>query len=66
MNLSEARAQAGDDQGKWRDRRDLQPVRRQEIKINDGSNVLQIKNGKAEMIEADCPDKFVHASESGI
>ena len=25
-----------------------------EIKINDGSNVLQIKNGKAKMIEADC------------
>lgn len=29
-----------------------------EIKINDGSNVLQIKNGKAKMIEADCPDKL--------
>ena len=30
----------------------------QEILINDGSNVLVINNGKADMIEADCPDKL--------
>lgn len=30
----------------------------QEISINGGSNILQIKNGKASMIEADCPDKL--------
>lgn len=29
-----------------------------EILINDGSNVLIINNGKADMIEADCPDKL--------
>ena len=26
------------------------------IEINHGSNVLQIKNGEAKMLEADCPD----------
>lgn len=30
----------------------------QEIEINNGSNILVIKNGKADMIEADCPDKL--------
>lgn len=30
----------------------------QEIEINDGSNILVIKNGKADMVEADCPDKL--------
>lgn len=30
----------------------------QEIKINDGSNILRIRNGKAKMIEADCPDQL--------
>lgn len=29
-----------------------------EIEINHGSNILQIKNGEADMIEADCPDKL--------
>lgn len=29
-----------------------------EISINHGSNLLQIKNGKAKMIEADCPDQI--------
>lgn len=29
-----------------------------EIVINQGTNILQIKNGKADMIEADCPDKL--------
>ena len=28
----------------------------QEIEINNGSNILLIKDGKADMIEADCPD----------
>lgn len=30
----------------------------QEIEINGGTNLLQIKDGKADMIEADCPDKL--------
>ena len=30
----------------------------QEIEINGGSNKLLIKNGKADMIEADCPDQL--------
>lgn len=30
----------------------------QEIEINGGTNILVIKNGKADMIEADCPDKL--------
>ncbi len=30
----------------------------QEITINQGSNILEIKNGKANMIEADCPDQL--------
>lgn len=30
----------------------------QEIILNDGSNILVIDNGKADMIEADCPDKL--------
>lgn len=30
----------------------------QEISINEGSNILVIKNGKADMKEADCPDKL--------
>ena len=30
----------------------------QEIEINGGTNILLIKNGKADMIEADCPDKL--------
>ena len=30
----------------------------QEIIINEGSNILTINNGKADMIEADCPDKL--------
>ncbi|MGN1267182.1 MAG: NusG domain II-containing protein [Dorea sp.] len=29
-----------------------------EIVINNGTNILQIKNGEADMIEADCPDKL--------
>lgn len=28
------------------------------IELNHGSNVLQIKNGKADMISADCPDQL--------
>ena len=28
----------------------------QEIVLNNGSNVLKIKNGEADMIRADCPD----------
>lgn len=30
----------------------------QEIEINGGTNILQIKNGRAKMIEADCPDQL--------
>lgn len=30
----------------------------QEIRINQGSNVLEIKNGRADMIDADCPDQL--------
>ena len=30
----------------------------QEISINNGTNILVINNGKADMIEADCPDKL--------
>lgn len=30
----------------------------QEISINNGSNILVIKNGKADMIDADCPDQL--------
>ena len=30
----------------------------QEIEINGGTIILVIKNGKADMIEADCPDKL--------
>lgn len=30
----------------------------QEIPINGGTNILEIKDGKADMIEADCPDKL--------
>lgn len=30
----------------------------QEIKINGGTNILTIKNGKAKMTDADCPDQL--------
>lgn len=30
----------------------------QEIEINGGTNHLVIKNGKADMVDADCPDKL--------
>ena len=30
----------------------------QEIEINGGTNILMIKNGRADMIQADCPDKL--------
>lgn len=30
----------------------------QTIKINGGTNILVIKNGYADMVEADCPDKL--------
>ncbi|GFI51103.1 MAG: NusG domain II-containing protein [Dorea sp.] len=28
------------------------------IEINDGTNVIEISNGKADMIKADCPDQL--------
>ena len=30
----------------------------QEIAINNGTNILVIKNGKADMTDADCPDRL--------
>ncbi len=30
----------------------------QEISINNGTNILKIQDGKADMTEADCPDKL--------
>ena len=33
-------------------------IENQTIEINDGSNILEIKDGIADMIEADCPDKL--------
>lgn len=30
----------------------------QEIEINKGSNILQIKDGQADMTDAECPDKL--------
>lgn len=30
----------------------------QTIEINGGTNILQIKNGKVDMTEADCPDQL--------
>lgn len=44
----------------------------QKVTINEGSNILEIKNGRADMIEADCPDqlcvhqKAVSASNENI
>lgn len=29
-----------------------------EIEINEGTNILKIKNGQADMVEADCPDQL--------
>ena len=29
-----------------------------EIELNDGTNIMQINNGKVKMIEADCPDQL--------
>ena len=28
------------------------------VKLNDGSNTMEIKQGKVKMTEADCPDKL--------
>lgn len=33
-------------------------LQNQEIEINNGTNILVIKDGVADMIEADCPDKL--------
>ncbi len=38
-----------------------------EIEINGGTNILKISNGKADMIEADCPDQLcVHQKEVSL
>ena len=29
-----------------------------EIEINEGTNILRIKNGEADMVKADCPDQL--------
>ena len=29
-----------------------------EVEINGGTNLLQIKNGEASMVQADCPDQL--------
>ena len=29
-----------------------------EVSINGGTNILRIRNGRAKMIEADCPDQL--------
>lgn len=33
-------------------------IENQTIEINDGTNILIIKDGEADMVEAECPDKL--------
>ena len=44
--------------GEWKDEGVYSLADDQEIVLNNGSNVLKIKNGEADMIRADCPDQL--------
>ena len=44
--------------GEWKDRGVYSLADDQEIVLNNGSNVLKIKNGEADMIRADCLDRL--------
>ena len=49
-----SRREQGRDQGEWV----YSLAEDREIEINEGTNILKIKNGEADMVEADCPDQL--------